>query len=73
MYDVWAKQNKVDPCFKEFAHLYWCNEHGVGHKGWYYFMFKSKGKMVVLDFPGSCKGWKISISLLVGIGVRVWS
>ncbi|XP_052294419.1 uncharacterized protein LOC127901343 [Citrus sinensis] len=58
MYVVWAEQNKTEPCFKEFTHLYFCNEHGINHKGWYYFMSKTKSRRIVLDFPGSCRGWK---------------
>ena len=33
MYVVWAKQNRTEPCFKEFTHLYFCNEHEINHKG----------------------------------------
>ena len=58
IYIVWAEQNKVELWFKEFTHLHLCNEHGVSHKGWYYFMSKSKNKRIVLDFPCSCKCWK---------------
>ena len=31
MYVVWAEHNRTEHCFKEFTHLYSCDEHGINH------------------------------------------
>lgn len=51
---------------KSSSYLYLCNEHRVNHKGWYYFMSKSKYRRLVLDFLGSCMGWKNKYSMVGG-------